>query len=228
MRTKTHSPLDVLSERLGYSFQDITLLEMALTHRSLGVINNERLEFLGDAVLNFCIGEKLFHEYPNLTEGGLSRLRSNLVNGETLAKIAQELRIYDYLRLGVGEMKSGGVQRKSILANTMEAIIGAIYLDSGIGICQQRVLSWFTEQFVLLMSEGVRKDPKTQLQEHLQANKMPLPHYTLLTVDGREHSQVFKVQCRVAGLRQVAIGVGSSRRRAEQDAAQRFLDLLRS
>jgi ribonuclease III len=217
---------DKLHEALGYHFKDVILLEMALTHRSRAAINNERLEFLGDAILSFFVAEHLFHQYPQLTEGGLSRLRANLVNGEMLAELAKELTISDYLRLGVGEMKSGGLGRKSILSNVMEAIIGAVYLDGGISDCRECVLRWFASRFDMLTSQGVMKDPKTRLQEYLQAKKMSLPQYIVLDVEGREHNQLFKVQCRISGLTEKVQGTGSSRRRAEQSAAENFLQLL--
>lgn len=216
-----------LGDKLGYEFRDLSLLQMALTHRSFGRVNNERLEFLGDSLLNFCIAEKLYRDHPHLSEGGLSRLRANLVNGEVLAVLAKKLTIGDYLRLGPGEVKSGGLQRKSILANTMEAIIGAVFLDGGIDICRQRILHWFIEQLQLTSVQGVKKDPKTSLQEFLQAKKYPLPQYTVLSVEGREQNQVFKIECRVPGLVESVIGQGSNRRYAEQDAAERFLSLLR-
>ncbi len=215
--------LDKLGETLGYKFHDISLLETALTHRSCGHNNNERLEFLGDALLNFYVADNLFQQYPDMTEGGLSRMRANLVNGDALAVLAKEFMISNYLRLGAGELKSGGIQRKSILSNAMEAIIGAIYLDGGNDVCRQRILSWLSDKIDAITTDGVQKDPKTLLQEYLQARKMALPHYQVLAVDGKEHSQVFKVDCRVPGVPHVAIGLGSSRRRAEQDAAQKFL-----
>jgi ribonuclease-3 len=215
--------LDKLCEKLGYKFQDITFLEMALTHRSRALINNERLEFLGDSVLNFCITGKLFSEHPKLTEGGLSRLRANLVNGEVLAAMAKELTINQYLRLGAGEMKSGGLHRKSILANVFEAVVGAIYLDGEISAAQPCILRWFTTRLENITARGVTKDPKTQLQEYLQSQKFSLPKYAVLKIEGREHNQVFKVECRVSGMTQTAIGEGSSRRRAEQHAAEQFL-----
>ncbi|HVV67879.1 MAG TPA: ribonuclease III [Gammaproteobacteria bacterium] len=220
------SPLEKLNEQLGYTFRDISLLETALTHRSYGHINNERLEFLGDALLNFYIAEKLFQGYPDLTEGGLSRMRANLVNGDALAELARKLKINDYLRLGAGEQKSGGVQRSSILSNAMEAIIGAIYLDGGAAACQQCILNWLSNQIAAITTQGVQKDPKTQLQEFLQAKHLALPQYHVLSVDGREHNQVFKIECRVKGIPKNTIGKGSSRRRAEQDAAQKFLALF--
>lgn len=217
--------LDKLCEKLEYKFHDITFLERALTHRSRGLMNNERLEFLGDSVLNFCITEKLFSEYPKLSEGGLSRLRSNLVNGDVLATMAKELTINQYLRLGAGEMKSGGLHRKSILANVFEAVVGAIFLDGGIAASQSCILAWYASRFTNISTRGVTKDPKTQLQEYLQAKKQSLPKYSVLAIEGREHNQIFKVECRVSGLTQTAIGEGTSRRRAEQNAAEKYLSL---
>ncbi len=218
--------LSPLCIRLGHHFNDLTLLEMALTHRSMGAMNNERLEFLGDSLLNLIIAEKLYREYPNLTEGELSRLRANLVKGETLAILGKELLINEYLRLGIGEIRSGGAERKSILANTIEAIIGAIYLDSNLEACRERVLTWFADRLDAISFTGVQKDPKTQLQEYLQSKKLALPEYIILSIKGEAHSQIFHVECRVRGLKQVSVGFGTSRRRAEQDAAQKFLQTL--
>lgn len=215
--------LEKLCNRLGYQFKNMSFLEMALTHRSRGLTNNERLEFLGDSVLNFCISAKLFAEQPKLTEGGLSRLRSNLVNGEVLAQMAKELTIHEFLRLGVGEMKSGGLHRKSILANVFEAVVGAIYLDGGIDVCCECIITWFESRFLEISSRGIIKDPKTRLQEYLQSKKFPLPKYSVLSVEGYEHNQIFKVECRMSGLGKSAVGEGTSRRRAEQSAAERFL-----
>lgn len=220
--------LDKLCKKLGYTFKDFTYLDMALTHRSRSSANNERLEFLGDSLLNFCIAQKLFQTYPDLDEGGLSRLRANLVNGDVLAEIAQEFRVSDYLRLGAGEIKSGGVLRKSILANVVEAIIGAIYLDSDVNICQQKILTWYAARLKAITVKGVTKDPKTQLQEFAQAKKMPLPKYVLVATEGKDHNQRFRIECQVPGWTFSAIGEGTSRRRAEQDAAEKFLLLAKN
>lgn len=213
-------------KQLGYSFKEIAWLELALTHRSYSGKNNERLEFLGDSLLNFCIAEKLFHEYPDYHEGDLSRLRANLVNGEVLAALAGKLKISQYIRLGAGELKSGGLQRKSILSNAVEAIIGAIYLDGGLDACRQRISTWFTDAFMQAASRGMRKDPKTQLQEYTQAQKMTLPIYTKLSVQGDEHLQLFSVKCSVPGLSSISVGTGTTRKGAEQDAAAKLLRLL--
>jgi ribonuclease-3 len=217
---------ETLCEKLGYSFQDEQLLITALTHRSMGEPNNERLEFLGDALLNFVIAEKLYQELPDLPEGELSRLRASLVKGDTLADLAKELTINRYMRLGVGEIKTGGAERASILANSLEAMIGAIHLDGGTAVCQDRILQWFEARLIQTVSMGVQKDPKTRLQEYLQSKKLPLPDYKILSVSGQAHAQVFKVECTVSGLKESAIGEGRSRRRAEQDAAQKFLEYL--
>lgn len=218
--------LNDFCERLGHSFKEMALLELALTHRSYRGKNNERLEFLGDSLLNLCIAEKVFNEYPNYQEGDLSRLRANLVNGEILAALAKKLDVPEYLRLGAGELKSGGSQRKSILANAMEAVIGAIYLDGGMDVCKQCIATWFTEEFVKAASRGMHKDPKTQLQEYIQAKKMALPVYTLLKMGGEEHTQIFHVECKVPGFRNKTKGKGINRKGAEQDAAKKLLALL--
>lgn len=220
---KTLTPL---YKKLGYTFKDPELLTTALTHRSLGERNNERLEFLGDALLNFCIAEKLFHEHAQLQEGQLSRLRANLVNGDILSTLAQQLDISQHLHLGAGELKSGGAQRRSTLANAMEAIIGAIYLDGGMEVCQERINTWFFSAEIVAASRGTKKDPKTQLQEYTQAHRISLPRYAILTQTGKDHNQIFKVQCTVAEINMSAAGKGPSRRRAEQAAAEALLKLL--
>lgn len=227
MTSRVANPLTVLGAQLGHQFRDISLLEVALTHRSYGINNNERLEFLGDALLNFLTADRLYKEYSSLTEGGLSRLRANLVNGEVLAKLAVELTINQYLRLGPGEMKSGGVNRRSILSNTMEAVIGAIYLDGGLDVCRECIYRWYAERLAIITAEGVKKDPKTLLQEYVQAKKMSLPQYLVLSIEGKEHNQIFRVQCRIPDIMQGAVGTGTSRRRAEQEAAQKLLAILK-
>ncbi len=217
---------ELLCQKLGYNFINPRLLEDALSHRSFHSKNNERLEFLGDATLNFVITAALFRKFPTAQEGELSRLRASLVCGETLAMLAQEFELGSFLRLGAGELKSGGLQRTSILADAMEAVIGAIYLDGGMAACDERILVWYADR--LDHSKGLPelKDPKTLLQEYLQAHKLPLPNYQILLIEGAAHQQVFHLECKIAGLHYVTEGVGSNRRRAEQDAAQKFLDLL--
>ena len=220
--------LKSLFQILGYHFKDASLLELALTHRSYSDPNNERLEFLGDAILNDLITQKLFHEYPHHQEGDLSRFRANLVNRDILAVLAKKLEISQYLHLGAGELKSGGLERSSILADAMEAVIGAIYLDGGMQACQDRITAWYSNVFIDSSSRGLKKDPKTQLQEYLQAHKMNLPVYTLISVEGNEHMKIFHMACHIDALKQTSTGQGSSRRRAEQDAAQHLLMALAS
>lgn len=220
--------LEKFSQKLGYKFKNILLLEAALSHRSVGNQNNERLEFLGDSILNFVIAAELFERYPKAREGELSRLRANLVNGETLALIAHEFKVGDYLRLGPGELKSGGFQRQSILADAMEAIIGAIYLDADLEMCRQLILQWFTLRLENAPTSTALKDPKTQLQEYLQAHRLPLPSYEILKIEGEAHAQIFYVECHVSGVSQITTGMGNNRRKAEQEAAKKLLDLLSS
>jgi ribonuclease-3 len=218
--------LDILVRQLQYEFHDPELLQAALTHRSVRGQNNERLEFLGDSLLNFIVAEALYDHFRYAKEGDLSRLRANLVKGDTLADIAQEFKLGDFLRLGPGELKSGGFSRKSILADALEAIIGAIYLDSNFEICRTRVLNWF-ESRIKEISLSLEKDPKTRLQEYLQSKHLPLPQYEILAVEGEAHAQVFHIECRVPSLPYVTNSVGSTRRKAEQLAAEKYLQLLK-
>lgn len=220
------SDLSSLYSHLGYQFNDTSLIEAALTHRSSGSLNNERLEFLGDALLNFIIAEKLFILYPKSSEGELSRLRASLVKGDTLAELAKELMLHKYLRLGSGEIKSGGALRSSILANALEAVLGAVYLDGGMTVCQERVLSWFESRITAISAVGVQKDSKTILQEYMQAKHFELPKYRIVNVEGEAHTQVFHVECQVENYQFITQGIGTSRRRAEQDAAAKFLAKL--
>lgn len=219
------SSLDQLMTRIGHHFKNQKLLHSALTHRSTGADNNERLEFLGDAVLGFIITSELYQRHPNAPEGDLSRMRASLVNGETLALMATDLGVSEGLRLGLGEKKSGGKKRGSILADALEAIVGAIFMDGGMAACRCCVLEWYGERVDDLSKLTPIKDPKSQLQEWLQARKFPLPVYKAST-SGEAHAQTFTVTCRVAGLVHVATGVGQSRRKAEQIAAQHFLEKL--
>jgi len=214
-----------LCRALGYRFNNPRHLEEALTHRSVaGRQHNERLEFLGDAILNFVIAAELFERYPQASEGELSRLRANLVKGDTLAELARSIALGDYLRLGSGELKSGGFRRSSILADALEAMFGAIYRDSDLETCRQLILRLYREPLGQLPSGNALKDPKTRLQEYLQARQRALPVYNVLEISGEAHAQRFTVECAVDALRTVA--VGSSRRKAEQEAAQRALELL--
>ncbi|MDE1460437.1 ribonuclease III [Spartinivicinus poritis] len=215
-----------LFRKLGYSFEDESLLLLALTHRSYAGGNNERLEFLGDSIVNFIIAEALYQQFPQAKEGQLSRLRAKLVRGATLAKIAKEFGLGDYLRLGSGELKSGGFRRESILADALEALIGAIYLDNGLDTCRERVLAWFAPRLEKLSLDDTQKDPKTRLQEYLQAKQLALPVYEVVDIKGDAHDQTFTIECVVAGLAEKTKGIGSSRRGAEQEAARHALQQL--
>lgn len=220
-----NDPLLKLSQRLGYQFNDPDLALLALTHRSKGGTNNERLEFLGDSILNFVIADALFQRFGKAREGKLSRLRARMVKGKTLADLAREFELGDFLLLGSGEMKSGGFRRDSILADAVEALIGAIYLDSGLEPARERILDWYGERLDDLSLEDPIKDPKTRLQEYQQGRHMALPKYQVLSVEGPTNNQVFKVECRVSDLEPM-VAEGSSRRGAEQAAASLLLAVL--
>ena len=183
--------LKALCAKLGYQFQDEALLEAALVHRSVSAENNERLEFLGDSIVNFVIAKTIYHRFPLAKEGHLSRLRANLVRGDTLAQIAKEISLGDFLKLGPGELKSGGDQRASTLADTLEAVIAAIYLDGNNASCEAVILQLFKDRLDNVSLSKDLKDPKTQLQEYLQARKLPLPTYNIASVEGDAHNQVF-------------------------------------
>ena len=219
--------VDALLKKLGYRFRDQRLLDSALTHRSAGGLNNERLEFLGDAVLGLVIAENLYRRYPDASEGQLSRLRASLIRKQTLAELARDLDLGEYLRLGPGELKSGGFRRDSILADALEAIFGAVYLDSDFAACAALIQGLYADRLGALPEEPLAiKDPKTLLQEHLQGRHLELPEYSVIAIRGTAHNQVFDIECRVEELDRTARGSGSSRRRAEQQAAQRMLVLL--
>ncbi|WP_220495477.1 ribonuclease III [Oceanospirillum sediminis] len=211
---------------MGYTFNNINHLKLALTHRSFGGRNNERLEFLGDSIVNFVIAEALYHQFTEAREGQLSRLRARMVKGLTLAELAREFELGDYLQLGSGELKSGGYRRDSILADAMEAVIGAIYNDAGMEVCRERVLTWYRERLTNLNLNDTQKDPKTLLQEFLQSRQQALPKYEVISVEGEAHDQTFTVECEVVLLEQKTTGIGSSRRNAEQQAAQKALESL--
>jgi ribonuclease-3 len=220
----THYPR--LFKSIQYSFQDQDLLEQALSHRSFSRKNNERMEFLGDAILNCTIAQALFERFPNATEGQMSRLRAQLVKGETLAELAREFKLGDFLKLGSGELKSGGFRRDSILADGVEAIIGAISLDADLARSQDVLLSWYEDRLSRLdLTENI-KDSKTKLQEYLQARRMPLPDYQVTEIAGEAHQQEFTVHCAVESMVAPFIGAGNSRRIAEQEAAQAALKAL--
>ena len=220
--------LDKLEKHLGYSFIDRQHLTVALTHSSYGQPNNERLEFLGDSILGWVIAQALFQQFPKAREGQLSRLRAGLVKRDTLAEIATELSLGDFIRLGSGELKSGGFRRQSILADAMEAVMGAIYQDAGIEACQQAILRWFHSRLAMQTLDTNLKDPKTRLQELLQARQADLPIYEVVKTHGKEHEQQFDVSCTVTLLTKPVLGRGSSRRRAEQSAAKKALKKLLS
>jgi ribonuclease-3 len=213
-----------LAERLGVALSDPGLLDRALTHRSHGTQNNERLEYLGDAVLTFVVAEMLYRAFPAASEGELSRYRATLVSGESLAEIAAGLGLGEQLRLGEGEMKSGGQRRATILADALEAVLGAVYLDQGLVAARRAAERLFHAPIAALPSASDLKDPKTRLQEWLQGRGHPLPAYSVLEVSGEPHDQRFRVRCEVPDLALAAEAEGSSRRRAEQEAAQRILE----
>jgi ribonuclease-3 len=220
------TPAEWTASKLGYSFRDPALLEAALTHRSAGRTNYERLEFLGDAVIALSAADLVFAEYPVADEGELSRYRAALVSGTTLAEIATELGLGLQLRLGGGELKSGGHRRGSILSDALEAVIGAIYLDSGFEAARSATARLFAGRLGSLATLASLKDPKTRLQEELQARGLPLPVYSIESVSGEPHEQWFVACCEAAPLGLVGRGEGSSRRRAEQVAAERLLQQL--
>lgn len=217
---------DELVKSLHYQFSNPALLKAALTHRSAGNDNNERLEYLGDAVLGFVVAELLYRKFPDASEGELSRLRASLVNRDSLASIARELKLGSYLTLGSGELKSGGYRRDSILADALEAILGAILLDSDFQRCSDCIHQLFTGRLDTMPDDAELKDPKTRLQEYLQARKLEVPVYEVISVFGKAHNQQFTVDCHVKALNQCTSGKGKSRRKAEQDAAQTMLSLL--
>lgn len=218
--------IERLQRRLGYHFRDPKLLMTALTHRSAGPDHNERLEFLGDAILGFETADLLFHDASLANEGQLSRMRAHLVKRETLAEIARKLELGQILRLGPGELRSGGQNRDSILADAIEAIIAAVYLDGGIEKARTLVGHLLSERLADPTQKLHRKDAKTRLQEHLQAQKLPLPVYQVDQVEGEQHRQEFTVSCQVEPLELRVEGRGSSRRRAEQNAARAMLQTL--
>ncbi|MDX2503041.1 MAG: ribonuclease III [Gammaproteobacteria bacterium] len=214
-----------LSKKLSYTFNDPGLLETALSHRSFGKKNNERLEFLGDSVIGYVIAQELYQRFNTENEGNLSRYRSLLVKGDTLASIARQFGVGQYLKLGGGELKSGGFRRASILADAMEAIIGAITLDSDIEQARSCILSWYKERLDNIRSLDL-KDPKTRLQELLQARKFDLPQYKVISINGQEHAQIFQIDCHIKELQLTVTAEGSSRRAAEQKSAELMLEKI--
>lgn len=217
-----------LIQRLGHEFSDPALLERALTHRSFGADNNERLEFLGDAVLGMLISQILYRHFGSASEGDLTQFRAQLVNGESLAGVARDLQLGSHLRLGQGEMKSGGRRRNSILANSLEAVLGAVFLDAGIDACERCVRHWFATRLSALTLAADYKDSKTRLQEYLQGRGVDLPQYEVEQVTGVDHAKLFSVCCSLPLTPKVFTGTASSRRKAEQAAAAKALAYLDS
>lgn len=218
--------LHKLNASIGSPFAELTRLKLALTHRSFGSENNERLEFLGDSILNFIIARDLYERFPEAREGRLSRLRAKMVKRETLAEIAREFNLGDYLIMGSGELKSGGFNRNSILSDALEAIIGAIYLETDFNGVSKLVLSWFDSRLSELSLESSQKDAKTLLQETMQARGANLPEYNIVKIEGKSHNQTFYVECSIEVLTETVQGKGGTRRTAEQHAAEAALKLL--
>jgi ribonuclease-3 len=218
--------VEKLYSKIGYQFKNPALLVKALRRRSIGKDNNERLEFLGDAVLGLIIAEYLCKQFPNADEGDLSRIRASLVQQSTLAAIARELDLGSHLVLGPGELKTGGADRESILADALEALVCALYLDAGLSVCAATIERWFAARLNAMDALKQIKDPKTRLQELLQALKAPLPVYTVTKVTGKDHLQKFVVSCNIKLLGKTVAGIGNNRRLAEQNAATAALQLL--
>ncbi|HCW20872.1 MULTISPECIES: ribonuclease III [Achromobacter] len=216
--------LATLENRLDHHFGDAGLLEQALTHRSHGARHNERLEFLGDSVLNFVVAAMLFERFSKIDEGDLSRLRANLVKQASLADIAQRLELSQYLRLGEGELKSGGFRRPSILADTVEALFGAVFLDAGFDAARRVIVRQYQPVLASVDPKTLGKDAKTLLQEFLQGRKLALPLYTVVATHGAAHSQQFEVECAIPALEIKVMAPGASRRAAEQSAAKLALE----
>lgn len=217
---------DAIQNALGHRFGDQHLLEQALTHRSYGVPHNERLEFIGDGLLNCVIALALYQRFPELDEGSLSRLRAGLVKQESLHQLALKLDLGQSLRLGEGELRSGGHRRPSILADAMEALFGATYLDAGFAVVQRMICALYADMIAAIDPKQAGKDPKTSLQEWLQGHHQALPHYEMLNIRGEAHAQEFEVVCRLADLGFETTGLGPSRRAAEQQAARAALDRI--
>ena len=218
--------LDRLERKIGYRFNDIALLKQALTHRSAAAQHNERLEFLGDSILNFTIAEALYHQFPHCNEGELSRMRATLVREPTLAILARQFELGDYMSLGSGELKSGGFRRESILADCVEAIIGAMSLDQGLAVTTQVIRNWYQQLLAEIKPGDNQKDAKTRLQEYLQGKHLPLPTYEVVNIQGEAHCQIFTVECKVKSVDKIDrtfVAKGSSRRKAEQAASERIL-----
>jgi len=220
------SQADKLAARLGYAPHDRELFVVALTHRSADGPNNERLEFLGDSVLNLLLSDRLYREFPTASEGDLSRLRARLVSEEPLAEVATQMQLGELLFLGSGELKTGGFRRQSILADAFEALCGALFIDGGLEAVRERIGPMFEPRIAVLPEPASLKDAKTRLQEHLQANGNPLPVYAVKRTSGEPHAQIFLVSCAVPHVPIETEGEGPSRRRAEQVAALAALKAL--
>ena len=226
--SQTHSKVQRTSllKKLDYQFNNPDLLDEALTHRSAGSKNNERLEFLGDGILNFVIADELFKAYPDVKEGDLSRLRANLVNKDSLAEIAHTLSLGDCIKLGAGELKSGGHRRPSIMADAVESILGAVYCDSNFETCRQLIQRLYRHRLADVTDLQNLKDAKTRLQELLQSRHYPLPEYAVSRISGKAHAQIFHVVCSMPKLALEVKGEGRSRRKAEQIAAEKAIGKL--
>ena len=211
---------------LGHEFSDAELLNKALTHRSFSRNHNERLEFLGDALLGMFIADALFAKFPEAAESDLTRLRSSLVNKETLARLARQLDLGSHIKFGIGEHKSGGWQKKSLLSNAMEALIGAVYLDSDLENCRSFILALYACLLDELTIENIPKDPKSELQEYLQANKKSLPAYHVIAEEGEAHNRMFTIECRIDGIAGPVVAKGRNKRDAEQAAANAALKII--
>ncbi len=211
---------------LGHDFSNTELLTMALTHRSFSRNHNERLEFLGDALLGMFIADELYIKFPEAAESDLTRLRSSLVKKEALAQLAKQLDLGSHIRFGIGENKSGGRQKESLLANTLEALIGAIYLDSDLENCRRFILKLYASLLDELTAENIPKDPKSELQEYLQANKKSLPAYNVVAEEGEAHDKLFTIECSIDGITKPIVAKGRSKRNAEQTAARTALEMI--
>jgi ribonuclease-3 len=218
--------LSTLQSAIGYTFNSAALIQQAVTHRSFSGNNNERLEFLGDSVLNFIVAHQLYLSFPKLPEGDLSRLRAQLVKESSLCEIALTLSLKDHLKLGEGELKSAGWRRPSILADALEAIVGAVYLDGGFAAAETVVLKLFDQKLSTIDPKAIDKDAKSQLQEYLQSKKIELPDYVVVSIEGEAHAQSFKVECVINKLNITTLGEGTSRRNAEQQAAQLAMEKI--
>lgn len=220
--------IEKISRKIEYTFKNEDFLLEALTHRSVGSTNNERLEFLGDSVLNFVVAEQLFVSLPKASEGDLSRLRASVVKKESLVEIAQFLQLGDFISLGGGELKSGGFRRESILADAVEAILGAVLRDAGFEECKKLVLRLCKTKIEQTIIEGPEKDSKTKLQEYLQSRRYRLPEYNVTDIKGKAHQQTFSVECFIKELKMKTNGIGRSRRIAEQEAAKVAIESIES